>query len=201
LNTGQALHLLINNAGVAGAKGLTTDGFELAFGVNHLGHFLLTDLLLGCLKESAPARIVTVASRAHRFANGIDWSALRRPTRSLTGIKEYGVSKLCNILFSSELAARLVGSGISTYALHPGVVATDIWRHVPWLRPLLRLRGLLTAEEGARTTLYCSIQCSPAESGLYYADSKKEAPTQLALDRSLARDLWERSQSWVSERK
>ena len=96
------LHLLINNAGVAGAKGLTASGFELAFGVNHVGHFLLTRLLLDRLKQSAPARIVTVASKAHARARGIDWEAVRRPTQHTTGVPEYCVSKLANVLFSAR---------------------------------------------------------------------------------------------------
>jgi NAD(P)-dependent dehydrogenase (short-subunit alcohol dehydrogenase family) len=192
------LHLLINNAGLAGARGLTADGFEMMFGVNHLGHFLLTQLLLQRIRESGPARIITVASRAHRRAPRLDWDALRRPTQSATGIREYGVSKLANVLFSSELARRVRGTSISTYSLHPGVVDTDVWRSVPsWLRPLLRLRGLITPEEGARTTLYCAWQAPQTESGLYYADSRIATPSDMAQDMVLAHTLWERSAEWV----
>jgi NAD(P)-dependent dehydrogenase (short-subunit alcohol dehydrogenase family) len=200
LSTGQPLHLLVNNAGLAGARGLTRDGFEMAFGVNHLGHFLLTDLLLERLKASAPARIVTVASRAHRRAPPIDWSAVRKPTRSLTGVREYAVSKLANVLFSAELARRLDGSGVSTYALHPGVVDTEVWRAVPRpLRPLLKLRGLLTPEEGALTTLHCALQAPASESGLYYAQSTVTTPTDRARDFRLAAELWRRSEEWVAD--
>jgi NAD(P)-dependent dehydrogenase (short-subunit alcohol dehydrogenase family) len=195
----EPLHILVNNAGLAGARGATRDGFEMAFGVNHLGHFLLTDLLLDRIKASGPARIVTVASRAHRHARSIDWDDLRRPTRSLTGIREYGVSKLANILFSAELARRLEGSPVSTYCLHPGVVDTRIWRAVPaLLRPLVKLRGLLTPEEGARTTLYCAVACPQSESGLYYADARRCLPSALAQDVDLARTLWERSAAWTA---
>ncbi|MBS0354429.1 MAG: SDR family oxidoreductase [Proteobacteria bacterium] len=200
LDSGQPLHLLVNNAGLAGARGLTRDGFEMAFGVNHLGHFLLTDLLLERLKASAPARVVTVASRAHRRAPAIDWNAVRRPTRSLTGVREYAVSKLANVLFSAELARRLDGSGVSTYALHPGVVDTEVWRAVPGpLRPLLKLRGLLTPEEGARTTLHCALHAPASESGLYYARSAVTAPTDRACDFRLAAELWRRSAEWVAD--
>jgi NAD(P)-dependent dehydrogenase (short-subunit alcohol dehydrogenase family) len=199
LSLNKPLHLLINNAGLAGARGLTRDGFESTFGVNHLGHFLLTHLLLDCIKASAPARIVTVASRAHRYASGIDWRDLQRPTRTMTGIKEYGVSKLCNILFSAELARKLEGSGVSTYSLHPGVVDTEIWRAVPApFRPLLKLRGLLSAEEGAETTLYCATVCPQTESGLYYSKSTPRLPSAAALDRSTAAELWRRSREWTS---
>src|SRR6185436_2328356 len=127
LARGLPLHLLINNAGLAGARGLTGSGFELAFGVNHIGHFLLTQLLLERLRASAPARIVTAASKAHYRARGLDWAALRRPTATRSGLPEYSVSKLANVLFSAELARRLAGSGVTTYALHPGVVASDVW--------------------------------------------------------------------------
>ncbi len=193
------LHLLINNAGLAGLKGQTRQGFEMAFGVNHLGHFLLTQLLLPTLKASAPARVVTVASRAHLMAyQGLDWAALQQPTRSLTGTAEYGVSKLANILFSAHLAKVLAGTGVSTYALHPGVVDTEVWREVPrWLRPVLRLRGLLTPEEGAQTSLYCALQAPADESGLYYDKSRVKTPSRIAQDSQLAEQLWKQSLQWV----
>ena len=195
------LHLLVNNAGVAGLKGLTKDGFELAFGVNHLGHFLLTQLLLEKLKSSGPSRVVTVSSRAHKRAAEIDWDALCRPTSTWTGIREYAVSKLANVLFSSELAKRLHGTSVSTYALHPGVVDTEIWRALPeWARPLLRLRGLLTAEEGAQTSLHCAMNAPQQESGLYYAESKPTRTAAMAQNSELAAILWKRSEAWVSNR-
>lgn len=108
--------------------------------------------MLETLKASAPAKVVTVASRAHLMAyQGLDWPALQQATRSLTGTREYGVSKLANILFSAHLAKALAGTGVSTYSLHPGVVDTEVWRELPgFLRPLLRLRGLLTPEEGRK---------------------------------------------------
>ena len=192
------LHLLVNNAGVAGARGLTVDGFEMTFGVNHVGNFLLTQLLLPHLIAAAPARVVTVASRAHKRTSGIDWEDVRRPTRSITGIREYANSKLANLLFSAELAKRLQGTQVSTYSLHPGVVDTEIWRALPtWARPLLRLRGLLTAEEGARTTLHCALHAPQTETGLYYADCHPTAPAALGQNAELARALWERSEAWV----
>ena len=195
------LHLLVNNAGIAGIRGLTTDGFEMIFGVNHMGHFLLTQLLLPQLQASGPSRVVTVSSRAHKRTPGIDWDALRQPTRSITGVREYAVSKLANLLFSAELARRLQGTQVSCYALHPGVVDTEIWRALPnWARPLLRLRGLLTPEEGARTTLHCALHAPHTESGLYYADCKPVRPSSLGQDPDLARVLWERSEAWIEGR-
>lgn len=197
------LHLLINNAGLAGAKGLTKSGFELAFGTNHLGHFLFTKLLLDRVKssaaEAAPARIVTVSSRAHYRATTIDWVAVQKPTATATALAEYSVSKLANALFSAELSRRLAGTGVATYALHPGVVASDVWRSVPWpFRPLIK-RWMITVEEGALTTLHCATSLDAAnETGLYYDKCKVKTPSHLARDAALAAELWRRSEAWVA---
>lgn len=198
LERGLPLHLLINNAGLAGHRGFTKSGFELAFGVNHMGHFLLTQLLLDRLRESAPARVVTVASASHYSARAIDFDAVRKPTRSSSGVPEYGVSKLANVLFSAELARRLAGSGVTTYSLHPGVVASDIWRSLPWpVRPIAKA-FMLSNEEGARTTLYCATSEQAAgETGLYYDKARVKAPSPLAQDRALAARLWAQSEAWV----
>ncbi len=199
LARGLPLHLLVNNAGLAGSRGFTASGFELAFGVNHMGHFLLTQLLLERLKASAPARIVTVASRAHTRTDGIDWNALRQPTRTRTAIHEYAVSKLANVWFSAELGRRLAGSGVTTYALHPGVVASDVWRSVPWpFRSLIKLR-MISTEEGAKTSLYCATapQCA-GESGLYYDKCRVRPASSLGQDTALAQELWQRSEAWLA---
>ncbi len=192
------LHLLINNAGVAGVGGITASGFELAFGVNHMGHFLLTQLLRARLKASAPARIVTVASRAHYRATGLDWETLRQPTSSRTAIIEYSNSKLANVLFSAELGRRLAGTGVTTYALHPGVVASNLWRAVPWpIRPLMKL-GMISTEQGAVTTLFCATAAQLAgESGLYYDKRRARTPSALGRDATLAAELWRRSALWT----
>ena len=192
------LHLLVNNAGLAGARGLTTSGFEMAFGVNHIGHFLLTPLLVPRLKASAPARVVTVASRAHRRTGGIDWDAVRRPTATLLAVREYATSKLANILFSAELGHRLSGTGVRTYSLHPGVIDTDIWRGLPApLRALNRLR-LDCPAAGASTTLHCATSPAVAgDTGLYYSDCRPAAPSAAGSDARLAHELWERSEAWT----
>ncbi len=199
LALGEPLHVLINNAGVAGRRGLTSDGFELMFGVNHLGHFALTTALLGCLAESAGsgARVVNVSSDAHFQAKGIDFALVRRRTRSITGFPEYAVSKLCNVLFSRELARRLDGTGVTSYALHPGVVASDIWRRVPWpARPLVT-RRMLTVEQGARTSLYCATAPElAAVSGRYYEDCAEREPSQVATA-ELSKLLWQQSEEWT----
>jgi retinol dehydrogenase 12 len=192
------LHLLINNAGLAGQRGFTKSGFELAFGVNHVGHFLLTQLLLDCMIASTRARVVTLASRAHIRTNGIDWDACQKPTKSLLGLKEYANSKLANVLFSAELARRLSGTNVSTYSLHPGVVASDIWRAIPWPLSVLVKRNMLSTEDGAKTSLYCAISPDVAtETGLYYDKSQVKTPSTLGQDKALAAELWRRSEQWI----
>lgn len=198
LDSGEPLHVLVNNAGVAGQRGQTADGFELAFGVNHLGHFLLTTLLLDRLVDSGPARVVTVSSVGHRQARGVDFDAVRRPTRSFTGLPEYGVSKLCNVLFTQELARRQAGTGVTTYALHPGAIASDIWRRVPWpIEPVMK-RFMRTPEEGAATSLYCATAPElAAVSGRYYDHCKEKQPSLVATP-ELGAELWARSEEWVA---
>ncbi len=198
LATGEPLHVLINNAGVAGRQGVTRQGFELAFGVNHLGHFALTMALLDVLKASAPARVVNVSSDAQFAARGIDFDALRRRGRGITGMRHYAVSKLSNMLFTQELARRLAGSGVTTYAVHPGLVASDIWRRVPWpVRPLIMSR-MISTEEGARTSVYCATSEEVAsESGLFYDKCAVREPSRIATP-ELAAELWRRSEEWTA---
>jgi NAD(P)-dependent dehydrogenase (short-subunit alcohol dehydrogenase family) len=195
LATNLPIHQLINNAGLALQRGQTRQGYELAFGVNHLGHFLLTQLLLDRVISSAPARIINVASRAHRMTNNIPWEHLRKPTRSLTGTKEYAVSKACNILFTRELARRLEGTNVSCFSLHPGVVATDIWRATPFfMKPFVKFVPMLTPEDGARTTIFCIESADPSQSGQYFANCQVAKTTPLASDLALAEYLWKFSE-------
>lgn len=198
LARGEPLHVLLNNAGLAGTRGLTKDGFELAFGTNHLGPFLLTTLLLPLLRASAPARIVNVSSKAHYNAKGIDFEVLRRSTASVTGVPEYEVSKLCNVLFAKELARGRAGEGVRSYALHPGVIASDVWRRVPWpFRSVMKM-FMISTEEGARTSLYCATSPEVADhDGRYYDTSNEKAPNPLSDDAALARLLWEKSEAFV----
>lgn len=192
------LHLLICNAGLAGHKGMTKSGFELTFGVCHVGHFLLTQLLTEKLIESKPARVVVVSSKAHRHAKGIDFDAVIRPTESMGALKEYAVAKLANVLFVKELGRRLYGTGVTTYAVHPGVVSTNVWRSLP--KPMVKVlsRWMISPEEGAQTTLYCAIQPQlSGETGMYYDNCKVTASSVTAQDIQLARLLWEKSSEWV----
>ncbi|HET6150701.1 MAG TPA: SDR family oxidoreductase [Polyangia bacterium] len=186
---------LINNAGVAGSRGQTRDGFELAFGVNHLGHFLFTRLLEARLRECAPARVINVSSDAHLRIKDIDFAALDGPTRTRTGLREYGVSKLCNVLFTRALARRWAGSGVTSYAVHPGVIATDIWRQVPQPLRWLMTRLMATPDDGAATTLLCATARElAAVTGRYYRNQHEARPSRLAEDDRLADRLWQESE-------
>jgi retinol dehydrogenase-12 len=205
----EPLHVLVNNAGVGGQRGLTADGFELHFGVNHLGHFALTMLLLDRLTASGRganehvaaehgARVVNVSSDSHYSAKGINFDTVKQQT-SFTGTREYAVSKLCNVLFTQELARRLGdGAGITTYALHPGVVASDIWRRVPALARPLVTRRMITTEEGARTSVYCATSAEVApQTGLFYDKCQLRPASQVATA-ELAGQLWKHSAEWTS---
>ena len=190
----------MNNAGVAGQRGETAQGFELAFGINHLGHFLLTTLLLDLLRDGGPSRVVNVSSDSHYSPKGIDFDALRQPTPSFTGMPEYGVSKLCNVLFTQELARRVPPSQVAAHSVHPGVIASEIWRRVPWpIRPVMK-RFMKSPEEGAETTVWCAT--SPeldGVSGRFYVDCREKEPNPVATP-ELAAELWRRSEGWVAAR-
>jgi len=194
LASGKPLHVLINNAGLAGSRGVTKDGFELAFGTNHVGHYLFTRLLLPLLEKQEGARIVNVSSKSHYRAKGIDFDAVRSETRAVTGLPEYEVSKLANVLFAKELARRY--PKILSTSLHPGVVASDAWRKVPWgFRQLMKL-FMITNEEGAKTTLHCAT-ADELENGAYYDKCAARKPSRVAHDDALARTLWDKSAEWV----
>ncbi|HWU90710.1 MAG TPA: SDR family oxidoreductase [Kofleriaceae bacterium] len=193
------IHGLVNNAGLGGARGLSQDGFEIQFGTNHLGHYLLTRLLLDRIVASAPARIVNVASAAHYRVKQIDWDVLRERTRSVTGMAEYGVSKLANVLFTKELARRLDATKVTTYAVHPGVVATNVWRRLPGPLRWVVKKLMITPEEGAVASLRCATAPELAgETGRYYdVGGTEQAPSRLAEDAELARTLWTKSAAWT----
>lgn len=204
LDRGAPLDVLVNNAGIAGPRGLTKDGYEITFGTNHLGPFLFTVLLLphlraGAAERGGGARIVNVASRAHFRAKALDWDALRKPTRTITGFHEYTVSKLCNILFTKELARGKAGPGVHSYAVHPGAVGSDIYRRARWPITAVIKWFLLSNEEGAKTQIHCAA--SPdvaAEDGLYYDLCRARNPSKLAQDEALAKRLWEVSEEMVA---
>ena len=191
LALGEPLHVLVNNAGVAGRRGTTADGFELQFGVNHLGHFVLTRELLPRLVDAPDPRVVTVASDSHFQAKGIPFEHLRSRTKSITGMREYGVSKLCNVLFSAELGRR--EPRVTTCSLHPGVVASEIWR-VPQPARHIITRRMLTIEQGAQTSLYCATAPQVAgDPGKYYDKCQPSEPSDVVTP-DLAAQLWKYSE-------
>jgi NAD(P)-dependent dehydrogenase (short-subunit alcohol dehydrogenase family) len=190
------LDLLVNNAGLISRHfQLSQDGYELTVAVNHLAPFLLTNLLLDRLRASAPARIITVASQAHRGAR-VDPAALAGQ-QDWTPLKAYGRSKLCNILFTRALARRLSGSGVVTACLHPGVVATGIGDRAGFLAGWgwrLVKPFLVTPEKGAAASLFLATTPDPTPfNGVYVIGTKAAAPDAAALDDNLAERLWSES--------
>ena len=189
------LDVLVNNAGLFSPQyRLSADGFELTFAVNHLAPFLLTNLLLERLKASAPARIVTVASEAHR-RNRLDIGDLTRP-RDWTMGRAYGRSKLCNVLFTRELASRLDPREVVAACLHPGMVATGIGQRggLPELGWRLAKPFMLSPEKGAETAVFLATVADPTPfHGGYVIRKTLAQPDPAALDSALARRLWEES--------
>jgi dehydrogenase/reductase SDR family protein 13 len=197
LASGRVLDVLINNAGVAGTRGLSADGFDLTYATNHIGPFLLTSLLLPAVLRAPQGRVVNVSSVGHLQAKGIDWSMLERRTEPRrSGFADYAATKLMNVLHAKELARRLGGTRATTYALHPGGVASNIWRAVPQPVRWILMRFLDSNEEGARTPLYCATAPELVGSTGRYYDKRREAPCNpLADDVALARQLWVRTEA------
>lgn len=199
----QQLDILINNAGIMRCPyWKTEDGFEMQIGTNHFGHFLLTNLLLDLLMKSVPSRIVTVSSLAHTRGK-INFDDINSEKNYNAGMA-YCQSKLANILFSSELAERFKGTGITTYSLHPGVINTELSRYaikdsMVWKVLLVLLKPIMkTPVEGAQTTIYCAIDESLAnESGKYYSDCAEKMPSKEALNKEDAKRLWVLSEKMV----
>jgi NAD(P)-dependent dehydrogenase (short-subunit alcohol dehydrogenase family) len=199
LASGRPLHVLLNNAGVINLRREESgDGIETTFAVNHLAYFLLTTLLLERLKEGAPARVVNVASDAHRGAGRLDFDDLESQ-RSYSPMRVYGRSKLANILFTRELARRLEGTGVTANSMHPGFVGSNFAKNngllgvaaMTLLRPFAR-----SPEKGAETAVYlCSSPKVEGVTGEYFQDCKPHRPRPFALDDEDAHRLWE-----VSER-
>jgi retinol dehydrogenase 12 len=200
LSRDEPLHVLVNNAGLAGQKRLTKQGFEQTFGVNHLGHFLLTQLLLPRLLQQPHSRVVNVSSKAHYDAPGIRFSELRERGKGFGALHSYAVSKLANVLHAKELARRYGAQGLHAYSLHPGVVASDVWRQVPQPFRWLMMRGMISNEEGAKTTLFCATSAEVAgHNGRYYDECREKEPSAAAQDPQLARELWEQSERFVAD--
>jgi NAD(P)-dependent dehydrogenase (short-subunit alcohol dehydrogenase family) len=198
-----SLHVLINNAGGINAeRQVTVDGLEYTFATNYLATFLLTTLLLDTLKGSAPARVVNVSSVAHTRGN-LDFADLQG-THRYAFPKAYGQSKLAQVLFTYELADRLQGTGVTVNALHPGVVASNFNNG---MRGLSRLIGAaiyaaigISAEKGARTTIYLATSPEVAEvSGKYFVNCKETPSSQRTYDMALRQRLWRVSEELTQQ--
>jgi NAD(P)-dependent dehydrogenase (short-subunit alcohol dehydrogenase family) len=193
------IQLLINNAGMVSTRPrMSEDGFELTFATNHLGPFLLTELLVPRLGENA--RIVTVASRAHlRFRGPLELAQIADSRAPYNSIQAYARSKLANIMHTFALARRLAGTSVSVNCLHPGVVATNL---LPaWLRLIKPLIShVIDAERGARTTLHLALSPDVAGvSGLYFDEnSSPRSASDLANDVQAQERLWDTSARWIA---
>ncbi|XP_051948933.1 retinol dehydrogenase 12-like [Xyrauchen texanus] len=203
--TEDRLDILINNAGIMMCpKSLTKDGYETQFAVNHLAHFLLTVLLLDMLKNSTPSRVVNVSSIVHNGGK-IHFDDLNFNKAPYDSLVSYRQSKLANLLFTRELARRVQGSGVTVYALHPGVIRTELGRYVqtrhPLLSALLSFPALLlmkNPKQGAQTSIYCAVaEGLETYSGCYFSDCKLKEPAPEGKDDLAALRLWEVSAKLV----
>jgi NAD(P)-dependent dehydrogenase (short-subunit alcohol dehydrogenase family) len=185
------LDVLVNNAGVVlRQRSMTEDGIESTFAINHLGYFLVTNLLLDMLKKSAPSRIVNVSSTAHRYGK-IDISGWATGSDYST-FGAYANSKLANVLFTYELARRLEGTGVTANCLHPGAVGTNLFRGLPGILQALIKLVTMGPERGARTSIY--LASSPDVEGVtgkYFASRRQEKSSQASYNEEAARRLWE----------
>ena len=181
-----ALNLLINNAGIMACPlARTSQGWEIQFATNHLGHFLLTMLLLPALKDAAPSRIVNLSSGAHRFA-GVDFDDIHFNEREYNKFTAYGQSKTSNVLFAVELGRRLEGSGVTINAVHPGIIMTDLGRHLtpedlanfPGASSVEEMK-FKTVESGAATSVWAATAAElDGRSGLYLEDCHVAEPAK-----------------------
>lgn len=183
------LDVLVDNAGVwPRTRRKTVDGFELTFGVNHLGTFLLTTLLLPLLQRSAPSRVVVLSSSLHAKAQ-VDFEDLQFKVRKHQGTVAYGQSKLCNLLFTFALARRLQGRGVTVNAVHPGVVATELTREAP--QAVAQASGRLTPAQGAVGPLFLATAPQLGDvSGAYFEGTERKAPAPQSLDLAAQERLW-----------
>lgn len=198
----ERLDVLVNNAGtVFNERQVTGDGIEATWATNHLAAFLLTNLLLERLIESAPSRIVVVSSSGH-YRGTLDLDDVGFEKGGYGIMKAYRRSKLANVLMTRALMRRLEGKNVTVNALHPGTVRTNIWTGAPgWVQPalsLLKALYMITPEEGGQTISY--LATSPeveGKTGLYFEKNRPKTPGALARDEGLAESLWKRSEEMV----
>lgn len=199
------IDILVNNAGVMRCpKLLTKDGFEMQLGVNHLGHFYLTLLLLDKIKAAAPSRVVNVSSTAH-LRGKINYADFNSE-KEYDAADAYNQSKLANVLFTKELADRLKGTGVSVFSVHPGIVNTEITRHMgianSWVaaafaKPLLWLFAK-SPRQGVQGIMYCALaEGIEGDSGKYFCNCKATEPNPIAQDKVASAWLWATSERWT----
>jgi retinol dehydrogenase-14 len=198
--THDRLDVLINNAGgVNKSRRVTSDGIEMTFAVNHLGGFLLTNLLLDLIVRSAPARILTVSSVGHRQGT-LDFGDLGFE-RDYSIMRAYSRSKLANVLFANALAQRLAGTGVTSNSLHPGAVDTPIWSGAPlWTKPFIQLARLffISAEQGGSYIVALATRPDLEKvTGKYFEKGKMMDPAPLAASAALGSRLWDVSAALV----
>ncbi|GAB4395293.1 MAG: SDR family oxidoreductase [Microscillaceae bacterium] len=192
------LDVLVNNAGLLskGYREITREGLEKTFAVNHLGYFILTLYLLPALKAAPQGRIVNVSSEAHRLVRSLNLQNLQM-AEGYNSMKAYGLSKLCNILFTRELARQLVGTSVTVNALHPGSVASNFGSEGPeWFKSLFKLgrRFLLSPEQGAATSVFLATNPELSHiSGEYFSNSQIRVPSREARNDLKAQQLWQYS--------
>ena len=195
------LDVLVNNAGlILSERQTTVDGFEATFGINHLGHFLLTHLLLDALKAASPSRIVNLSSTGHSMSRGLDFDDLMVERRSYVGMNVYCDSKLANLIFSAELARRLEGTGVISHSVHPGVVRTgfaqdgDVKGWFYWGTKLIS-PFMSTPAGGAKTSLHVATsEDAGRTTGEYWARSRRKKPSKPGRDEEAAARLWQVSE-------
>ncbi len=197
------LHVLLNNAGTVFAeRTITADGFEATFAVNHLGYFLLTDLLRDLLVQSAPARIVNVSSEAN-YRGTLDFDDMAME-KGYWVMGAYARSKLCNVLFTRRLARELEGTGVTVNCLHPGRISTNIWSHAPgWAKPGIAVVKwfMQSPQDGGKNLEYaCTSPELDGKTGLYLHQRRIQDPAKLAMDDAVADRLWEESARMVGAR-
>jgi NAD(P)-dependent dehydrogenase (short-subunit alcohol dehydrogenase family) len=188
------LDVLVNNAGVVlRERSMTEDGLESTFAINHLGYFLVTNLLLDVLQKSAPSRIVNVASTAHKYGK-LDINAWVTG-RDYSTFGAYANSKLANVLFTYELARRLEGTGVTTNCLHPGGVGTNLFRGLPkFMQALIKL-VTISPERGARTSIYLASSSEvEGVTGKYFARRRQQKSSEASHNEEAAHQLWEVSE-------
>ena len=206
LKQSSKLHLLINNAGVMMIPEftLTKDGYEMQWGTNHLGHFLLTHKLLPALQQAAPSRVVNVSSMAHQMAPSYTADIVPPQQQTYNGTSNYGLSKLSNILFSREFNRRHGSSGVTSFALHPGVIPTDLGRYSTMANVFYKIGTpfMKNIPQGAATQVYCALRADPKDCLAWFSDCATSTKfTRDSQSDAHAQHLWgvseQAAQKWM----